>query len=142
MSLLSYRAAPSRTNFGGCNWIRTNALFTELVYSQLPSTSRPHTLLFYLAPHSGNDPDYTLVNSQAHVHTRVLRNIILMAEDVGFEPTLWESKSHALDQLGESPTIFCGAPTMNRTQDKRFTKPLLYQLSYKGYLFYGTPPQT
>jgi hypothetical protein len=121
-----------RTNFGGCNWIRTNALFTELVYSQLPSTSRPHTLLFYLAPHSGNDPDYTLVNSQAHVHTRVLRNIILMAEDVGFEPTLWESKSHALDQLGESPIILCGAPCLNRTDNLSLTRRLLCQCELTG----------
>ncbi len=28
-----------------------------------------------------------------------------------------------------------GAPDKNRTRDLRFTKPLLYQLSYKGYLF-------
>ena len=27
-----------------------------------------------------------------------------------------------------------GAPDKNRTRDLRFTKPLLYQLSYKGYL--------
>ena len=28
-----------------------------------------------------------------------------------------------------------GAPDRNRTRDLRFTKPLLYQLSYKGKLF-------
>lgn len=27
---------------------------------------------------------------------------------------------------------FCGAPGRDRTRDLRFTKPLLYQLSYKG----------
>ena len=76
-----------------------------------------------LAPVSGNDPPYTLVNSQAHVHTRVHRNnswytvwvsipsaqvesllttpavprCILLVRKVGFEPTLFGT------QIGRMP---------------------------------------
>ena len=34
--------------------------------------------------------------------------------------------------LGGTHRVMVGAPGRNRTRDLRFTKPLLYQLSYKG----------
>jgi hypothetical protein len=44
------------------------------------------------------------------------------------------SKTRSFQKQDFVKLVF-GAPDKNRTRDLRFTKPLLYQLSYKGYLF-------
>jgi hypothetical protein len=45
--------------------------------------------------------------------------------------TLWYT---ALPKTSEAPeqVVIIGAGSRNRTHDQRFTKPLLYQLSYAG----------
>jgi len=61
--------------------------------------------------------------------------IILLVQGEGFEPPKAEPddlQSPVFDRFTNPADMYYGADDRDRTCDPRFTKPLLYQLSYIG----------